>query len=96
MGDDERVAAALLKDADVLTLCELVVCRGERHHFIRPIMLLEKLDDDDEDKPAMAEPTEVTPDDLGRRRPADFAVEPGVSPLDHFKNVQLAGEQRLD
>ncbi|TNN79500.1 hypothetical protein EYF80_010317 [Liparis tanakae] len=38
--------------------------------------------------------TEVAPDDLWRRRPADFAVEASVAPLDHFQDVQLAVEQR--
>lgn len=40
-------------------------------------------------------PTEVTPDDLGRRCPADFAVKPSVTPFDHLENVQLSREERL-
>ena len=39
-------------------------------------------------------PTEVTPDDLRRGRPTDFAVKPSVTPLNHFQNIQLPSKKR--
>lgn len=39
--------------------------------------------------------TKVAPDDLRRRRPADFAVEASVAPLDHLQHVQLSREERI-
>lgn len=37
----------------------------------------------------------MAPDDFGRRRPADFAVEASVASLDDLEDVQLSGEERI-
>lgn len=41
-------------------------------------------------------PTEVAPDDFRRWRPTDFAVESSVTPLNHFQNIQLTSEERIN
>ena len=41
-------------------------------------------------------PTKVAPGDLRRWRPADFAVKSSVTPLNHFQNIQLTSEERLN
>lgn len=41
-------------------------------------------------------PTKVTPDDFRRWRATDFAVESSVTSLNHFKNIQLASEERFN